>query len=78
MDVTIQLELCLHEHTQIVANAACSNQQFHSYIDSYVIPYFLNFYSSVIMNLCGYFEWEAKESRCEVKYTWKIAKVSYW
>ena len=38
MDVTIanQLELCLHEQTQIVASAACrvGSQEFHSWIAS--------------------------------------------
>ena len=37
MDVTYtQLELCLHEQTQIVANAVCrvDSQQFISYVDS--------------------------------------------
>ena len=38
MDATIanQLELCLHEQTQIVASAACrvGSQEFHSWIAS--------------------------------------------
>ena len=43
MDVTAQLKLYLHEQTQIVANAAyrVGNHQFHSYIASYLFPYFL-------------------------------------
>ena len=31
MDVAIQLELCLHEQTQIVANATCTEYRFVKY-----------------------------------------------
>ena len=55
MQLANQLELCLHEQTQIVASAACrvGSQEFHSWIASLllvslliiVIPTpFLNFY----------------------------------
>ena len=55
MQLANQLELCLHEQTQIVASAACrvGSQEFHSWIASWplvslnfiVIPtLFLNFY----------------------------------
>ena len=43
MDVTTQLELCLHEQTQIVTNAAyrVGSQQFLSYLAPfYCDPYF--------------------------------------
>ena len=42
MDVTTQPELCLHEQTQIVANAACivDDQKFLCQIASYLFPYF--------------------------------------
>ena len=35
MWLATQLEMCLHEQTQVVASAACrvGNQQFHSYVD---------------------------------------------
>ena len=39
MDITTQLELCFHEHTQILTNATCRvvSQQFLSFIASYVL-----------------------------------------
>ena len=60
MQLANQLELCLHEQTQIVASAACrvSSQEFHSWIASLplvsllfiVIPTpFLNFYLYFIL-----------------------------
>ena len=64
MQLANQLELCLHEQTQIVANAACrvGSQEFHSWIASLplvsllfiVIPTpFLNFlnFIYIIYNL---------------------------
>ena len=51
MQLANQLELCLHEHTQIVASAACrvGSQEFHSWIftfhcDPYSLFKFLKFY----------------------------------
>ena len=57
MQLANQLELCLHEQTQIVASAACrvGSQEFHSwiaslplvsllFIDSYSLFKFLKFY----------------------------------
>ena len=48
MDVTTQLELCLHKQTQMLANAACrvGNQQFLKqlatrFLTFYCDPYFL-------------------------------------
>ena len=60
MQLANQLELCLHEQTQIVASAACrvGSQEFHSWIASLplvsllfiVIPApFLNFYSYLVL-----------------------------
>ena len=45
MEVTTQLELCLHEQTQLLASAACrvGSQQFLGLIANYLFP-FLTFY----------------------------------
>ena len=59
MQLANQLELCLHEQTQIVASAACrvGRQEFHSWIASLPLVFllfimiptpFLNFYLFLI------------------------------